>query len=139
VLRSLNAEGNSNRLVQRAWVVYSVYRGRSDAFAPARAILPPNLKTLGFVSFDDPETSLWRPFGSRRILHVRTGETSADLRRRGIEYVLVGENFLTNHRGATMEEWLRAVDGEDVAQISLHLRAGQAPQIWHLVRMIPTK
>ena len=38
--------------------VYSVYALRNDGFAPARAALPPGLKVLGMVTYDDPETSL---------------------------------------------------------------------------------
>ena len=42
--------------------VYSVYEHRNDAFAPVRAVLPSGLAVLGLVTYDDPETSLWRPF-----------------------------------------------------------------------------
>ena len=79
----------AHRLVARAKTVYSVYSQRNDGFAPARDFLPPGLKVVGFMSFDDPEASLWRPFGSRRVEHIKVADTAEDLKRRGIEYALI--------------------------------------------------
>ena len=87
--------------------VYSVFHQRSDAFAPARDALPPGLKILGLVTYDDPETSLWRPFGSRRIVHVCPEDTAADLKSSGVGYILVkGEAFGKWFPGP-MDEWLK--------------------------------
>lgn len=135
VLRHLGAENSSHHLVRRAWTVYSVYSRRADAFAPARAVLPPDTRLLGFVSFDDPETSLWRPFGTRRILHVQRTETAADLRRRGLKYVLVSSEILQNYWEMSLETWLAQVDGERLATVALDLRASAGPKDWHLVRL----
>lgn len=134
-LRVLGAETSPHPLVRRAWQVYSVYDLRADAFAPARAILPADANPLGFMSFDDPETSLWRPFESRRILHVRRSETSADLRRRGIKYVLTRSVTLANHPPSSAVAWLTQVEGEVVARVDLNLRASTGPKEWCLVKI----
>jgi len=58
--------------------VYETYGNRWDAFAPLRAMLPENTIMLGFVSnCDDPETSLWRPFGSRKVVLLDNKELPA--------------------------------------------------------------
>src|SRR5260221_14729047 len=80
---------SSQPLIRRAWTVYSVYGQRGDAFEPVRTKLPTNANPLGLVTSDDPETSLWRPFGSRSILHVTRTDTAEDLQRLGIQYVLI--------------------------------------------------
>src|SRR5262249_21381847 len=65
VLSKVNASGT---LTKRALNVYGTYAKRPESFAPLLAKLPSDLRAVGLVSFDDPETSLWKPFGSRRIL-----------------------------------------------------------------------
>lgn len=135
ILRSMGAENSSHQLVRRAWAVYSVYSQRADAFAPARALLSADMSPLGFVSYDDPETSLWRPFGARRILHVTPTDTAAELRQRGIKCVLASSVTLTLHWQTSLKDWLRQVDGEVVSQLPLNLRAGAGPKEWYLVRL----
>ena len=134
ILRGAGADHATHPLVRRAWTVYSVYGARSDSFAPAKAALPPHLATVGFVSFDDPETSLWRPFGSRRILHVCRADRPAETRRRGIQYILLSSNALVNHYGISLEEWLRHNDADLVQRLRLELRAGLGPTDWYLVK-----
>lgn len=135
VLSALGAENARGPVVRRAWAVYSIYSQRADAFAPARVLLPADANPLGFVTFDDPETSLWRPFGSRRILHVQRTETAADLHRRGLKYVLVSSEVLQNHWGISLDSWLAQVDGERLATVPLELRASAGPKDWHVVRL----
>src|SRR6185369_535043 len=94
ILRALGAEKSSAPLLSRAYRVYSVYAGRDDAFRTARAVLPPGASPLGFVTSDDPETSLWRPFGSRRVLHICSDDTPYQIRERDIQFALVRSNVL---------------------------------------------
>lgn len=135
ILRAIGADSSTSPVLRRIWTVYSVYGMRADGFAPVRAILPPDLKVLGFVSFDDPETSLWRPFGARRIIHVCHHDDVALLRREGINYVLVSEYIVTQHQGSTLSEWLTRFDAEVVTSLDLTLRATRGPSRWHLVRL----
>ena len=135
LLRAIHANTSASPLLQRVWTVYSVYGARADGFAPAREILPPDLKVLGVVTFDDPETSLWRPFDSRRIVHVTAGDDSQSLRQRGVEQVLVSEYIVTNHQNSTMPEWLARFNAEIITSLDLTLRASRGPTRWHLVRL----
>jgi len=135
VLRMLGAENSAHGLVRRAWSAYAVKSQRAVAFAPALAILPADANPLGIVSFDDPETSLWRPFGTRRILHVTHVETGADLRRRGIKYVLASSETLAVQWTTTLDAWRVQVDGEVITTVALKLRGAEGPKDWYLVRI----
>lgn len=115
--------------------VYSVYHQRYDAFAPARKILPPDLKILGVITFDDPETSLWRPFGSRRVVHVCPEDTAANLKSHGIEYILIKSEEFGNSFPGTMEDWLTRMNARTIEKIPLDLRASVGPLPWHLAKL----
>ena len=130
-----NARLPDSHLFARIQEVYTVYGRRNDGFAPARTILPPGLKVLGMVTFDDPETSLWRPFGSRRIEHVCPGDTAADLKARQIEYILLREQAVGQWFNRPLEVWLQQMNSSVVTKIPLNLRASAGPLDWDLVRL----
>ena len=111
----------------RAREVYTVYSKRNDGFAPVRALLPPGLKILGLITYDDPETSLWRPFGSRHIEYVCPQDTAADLKARGVEYVLVREEVLGVWFNCSLDGWLKKMNAHIVQKIPLNLRASRGP------------
>ena len=135
LLAGMPGHGSSSRLRARLEKVYRVYGSRNDGFAPARAVLPPGLNVLGMVTYDDPETSLWRPFGSRRIEHVCPADTAADLRARGIEYILVHEETFGQWFDAPFDAWLKKLNASVVQKIPLNLRASRGPLDWYLVRL----
>jgi hypothetical protein len=139
VLRALDADKSASSIMKRVWTVYSVYGDRSDGFKPVRDMLPPKIETLGLVTFDDPETSLWKPFGSRRIKHVPHSDDAVALRHRGINLVLVSDYILEVHQNATIDEWVARYDGEIVNSLDLTLRASRGPTRWHLVRIRPAR
>ena len=114
ILGKIQPRAPDSRLLARVNEVYLVYRERPDGFAPVRAMLPPDARILGMVTWDDPETSLWCPFGSRRIEHVCPEDTAADLKRRGIEYVLATGEMLGKPFGGSLDEWLKRMNGQVV-------------------------
>ena len=104
-------------------------------FGPAVVSLPPDANPLGYMAFDEPETSLWRPFGSRRDhADFRHDDTPAQLSARGIKYALVSERFFAQHLQMTTAEWLQNMNATVIGHYSLQLRAGQDPGGWLLVR-----
>jgi hypothetical protein len=135
ILRASGADHSLLPLVKRAWTVYSVYGARGDAFEQARAVLPADANPLGMVTWDDPEASLWQPFGSRRILHVCRDDTPEATRRRGIHYVLVSSFVLSQGWNMSLDEWLARNNAEVVQRLSLELRAGRGATDWFLVRL----
>jgi hypothetical protein len=134
--RVLSSFGDpANPWMARARAVYSVYGERGDAFAPVRRFLPTNASVLGLITFDDPETSLWIPFGARRVEQVTPADSLADLRRQDINYVLIssgGYKFLFTE---PLEKWMAHHNAELMETVPLRLRVSQDPMDWFLVRI----
>jgi hypothetical protein len=126
---------NFPSLPAKARVVYSVYHGRNDAFAPARAIIPADLKTLGLFTYDDPEASLWRPFGSVRIEHICPSDTLADLQQRGIQYVFLSEANWLNWFKIPPEAWRQQMNAQLVGKVTLTLKVSKGPGDWLLFKL----
>jgi hypothetical protein len=119
----------------RVRTVYTTTSRLHDAFAPAREVLPPRLKVLGLViGLNLPETSLWRPFGSRRVVDVCPDDTTADLKARGVQYVLVNEDILKLCFHCSLDDWLRKKDARIVEKISMNQRI-LGPEEWVLVKL----
>ena len=137
--RVLRQVGASASLVGRVEQVYGVYAQRATAFAPAAALLPPEEKTVGIVTFDDPEASLWKPYGGRRIVHVCLSDTPETLRAAGIHYVWVSGDRLEKFFGVPLDWWLQRFNARVVSTISLTLRADAGPVPWHLVILAEPK
>ncbi|MGC3957994.1 MAG: hypothetical protein QM813_08665 [Verrucomicrobiota bacterium] len=64
-----------------------------------------------------------------------SGETAAQVRARGLRYVLVTTERFSARFQKTFVEWLSEMDGEVLATWSLKLRAGQPAVDWHLVKL----
>jgi hypothetical protein len=139
VLNALDAEHSASPLLNRIWKVYSVYGSRADSFAPVLAKLsefPPDATSpLGLVTFDEPEGALWRPFGSRRILHITNDDSAEQVRQEGIKYALVSGAFLAHHSSLDSAGWLARFQAEKVADFRLRIHAGQEPETWFLARL----
>jgi hypothetical protein len=134
VLPALHTAHPENAMVTRAWKVYSVYGDRADCFAPVIQVLPPDATTLGMVTFDEPEASLWRPFGSRRIVHIMKSDDAGWVRDQGLKYALVSEAFLAHHTTMDSAGWLARYHAEKIADFKLQIHAGQEPEGWFLAR-----
>lgn len=122
-------------LRDRIATVYRVYGERADAFAPLRQHVPPDVHALGFITGNDAETSLWRPYGVRRLFHVPQPYQRPDLDRLGVTWVVVNVAELTARGGRGLEAWLREVDGEVVHRQTLRLAASQESQDYVVVRL----
>lgn len=129
---------NPNRLVKLAADTYAVNRARPDAFAPLRAALPDGEKIVGMVTGDDPETSMWRPFGARRIVHVLPADTGTELRQQGVHYILVNPDLFRQRFARTMEQWLAEIHGELFKTIPVTLKGTIGSQDWPIVALSPS-
>ncbi len=115
--------------------VYSVYRDRNHAFAPVLAALPPETHCLGFIGYDKPETSLWQPFGARRVVPVCPGDNATELKQQGIRYVLLNSKEFPEFFKCPLAQWLPAINASVVQKIPLRLRAAEPPQDWLLIQL----
>jgi hypothetical protein len=132
------ANVSARPLLQRAAEVYAIYRDRADLLRPIRETLPASAKIIGLISFNEPETSLWRPFGSRRILHIRSEDSPEFTRSRGIQYVVIERSAIAlDYFKTTPEEWARKNNGEMIARFSIKMLARGKPMDWVLVRLNP--
>jgi hypothetical protein len=134
VFEKIHARHPDSKLIARTADVYSVYHDRNDAFAPALNALPSNVKILGFITYDDPETSLWHPFGSRHIVHVCPDDSASYLKAEGVEYILAKGN-LFGKRFPDFDAWLKTVNGQVVKKVQLNLRVTDNPKDWYLVKL----
>jgi hypothetical protein len=137
VLSGLDSHGS--RLLERAQIVYAVYGERADAFARVRELLPGDATTVGMVTFDDPETSLWRPFGSRRVHHVLPQDSRQTLDEQGIKYVLVNSHTFSQRFTMPLDQWQAGLRADLVEKLSLKLKASLDPCGWYLMRLQPAE
>ena len=86
------------------------------------------------ITGDDPETSLWRPFGSRRVENILVTDSAEDMRQRQIRYVVVG-GFHLAQMDLKLEEWLERAGGEVVAKTTATVKVAEGEQPWYVVRL----
>jgi len=135
IANCLSVRHPGSRAAARMEGVYLVYRQRHDAFAPVKQGLPPGVTMLGLTTYDEPETSLWLPLGSRRIVHVCPDDSPAYLKSEGIEYILAKEEMFGSLFPESFPEWLKAMNAETVKKFRLNLRATTGFTDWDLVKL----
>ena len=133
VLSKLDTAG-SNQVLKRIRDVYLIYAERHDPLAQARTALPNGCRVVGFVgASDDPEISLWRPYGGRTVEDILAGDTLAQIDDRQIRYALVSEVFLRAQR-QKIETWLREHHAAIVTSFSVTTEVSVGPSPWYVVR-----
>lgn len=131
VLAKIESGHPNSKFLARVDDVYSVYHDRHHAYAPVLAVLPADLKVLGLISYDDPETALWQPFGSRRIVCVKPDDDWDYLNSRGVQFVLARMSMFGT-RFPDYVLWREKVNATIVKKFQLKLRARTAPEEWDL-------
>lgn len=119
---------SQNALLARIDVVYATYQSRADVLAPLRDLIPSEVTTIGFIAdADEPEVSLWRPFGSgKRVVDV------VDLERRESlpDYCVVLNSWIEEARRMPLAEWAQRMRLHEVGRRTISMRAHDEPQIW---------
>jgi hypothetical protein len=133
VLEHYGSRLSSSPLGARTVAAYKAKSMRADVFAPLIASLPANVTVLGFSARDFPEPSLWRPFGSRRILHVRLSDSAEEMRKRGIRYALVAMHPAKE----TWPQWAQRTGARELRSATLKMWGSLPPVVWHLVDLNP--
>lgn len=135
ILNEVVKGGRASRAVALAAETYTVNRARPDALAPLRAAIPSGETRVGMITADDPETSLWRPFGTRKIYHVVSADTSADLLRHGVKYIVINPGTFKQNFDLPFEQWLTRMNAELVATIPLTIKASIGSRDWRIVAL----
>jgi hypothetical protein len=135
ILAKLHAAHPASRAVGRALNVYKVYGERFDPLAAVRAWLPQSAKVVGFMGTeDDIDISLWRSLGSRRVEHILLADSTEEIQRKGIQYVVVGGFSLAQNK-TTLEAWLGRTQAELIAKTTATVKVAEGAQPWYLVRL----
>ena len=121
-----------SELLSRAGKIYTIYRSRNDLFASLRKNIPPSVEKLGLIESDDDdaETSLWRPFGDRRVVHVLQNDRVQDDR---LQWVVVKNAVIGHGTADDFQHWMRRNGADLVAQQALTEKAGHGPELWSVV------
>jgi hypothetical protein len=124
-----------NALLQRASTTYQVYRDRNDALAPLRAYIPSNSKEIGFVAGpDEPEASLWRPFGSRIVLAV-TPDSEAETIGKSLNIAVVRVGAIEELYGCSVDGWLARNHLHVLGREKLILQVQHGQEEWLVVQV----
>jgi len=135
VLNCLSHSGVSSDLIQRSRDVYDTYATRYDDFHDLRVDIPDTEKTIGFVHLgDDPEVSLWLPFGSRKVIDLTPGQTLAELQALHIHFIIVDNTVLTEIHHITIDDLLNPWSATIVTQKYLTIKIHRGPELWYLIR-----
>ncbi len=122
LLASLLNRLPSNSL-QRAHTVYDVYAHRADVFAPLRQWIPPESSLIGFITVNDAESSLWKPFGQHRLRHILPSDSIPALRQAGMTCAVLNvEDFIARHRQSPAD-WAAANGGRIAGTTTIQLLA----------------
>ena len=136
ILSLAQARHPDQRLIARALKVYTVYSERADPLAGVRALLPPEIKAVGFIGTeDDTDISLWQPFGERRVEHFFLTDPPEQIRRQ-VQYIVVGGYNLKEYN-VTLDAWLQQSGTELVATTNATLKVSEGLQPWYVVRFKP--
>ncbi len=131
LLQSLPKEGAIGSLSSRIITVYRTYQARADVLAPVRALLPAAVREIGFIGTgDDPEASLWQPFGQRTVDDIVDPMDAASLP----DFVSVSESWLTEQTGQPVEHWAKVVGMEQVGCAKITLKAHAGVETWCVYR-----
>jgi hypothetical protein len=120
--------GLSAATIDRIRLVYVVYQTRNDVFSPLRRQIPDEATVIGlFNNGDDNETSLWRPYGSRRVISV--AENFVEISRLPRAQAWVARRWVAdrlNQDGAWVQAWREA------GTYSIAMKAAVGPEVWVL-------
>lgn len=125
---SLLRAASGSRAIERASTVYEVYARRADVLAPLRKWIPDNSPTIGFVTVNDAEASLWKPYGHQRVRHLLISDRIEDLRSTGLRCVVANsDDFIVQFR-RPVDEWVKDHGGRIVGRESIPVLAREPPR-----------
>ncbi len=100
-----------------------------------RAVLPSDITYVGFLAFSDAETSLWRPFGSRRVVDIVSTTSVESLRRKKVYYLVASPPAASVILGQPWTQWLSEAHAEIITNIVLKTHARAEPTVYSVARI----
>jgi hypothetical protein len=123
--------------VRESWAKNQALRAdHFDGLRSLRLAIPASEKSVGLIEGDDvPGTSLWLPFGSRSVVEINPAhDTPAEVQRRGIHYLALGETSLYHHQKMTVKDFAAKWSGTIVESTDFPMKTNQTER-WYLVRL----
>ncbi len=131
LLKKVNAP---NTLVQRTETVYRTYELRFDALAPIREMIPENVREIGFVGDgNQPEVSLWRPFGERRVYDL----VELNNLRTAPRFIVASEAGIRDRLHESLGDWAKQQNLREVGRKALTTLVRNGVEAWALLEKQP--
>lgn len=121
---------------QRLAMVYATYARRNDSLAPLRDHLPDDARKIGFAAgTDDTDYSLWRPFGKRQAVCLRSeGENSPDIPD-GVEWIVVKQKTWREFSGLPLDDWAARHHAKIVLTVPITTVVAWGDETWCLLHV----
>jgi hypothetical protein len=112
---------------------YQLRATRRDGLDALCRAIPATEKIIGCISGeDDPEVSLWLPFGSRQVVEI--DPTQADLTASPIRFVVVNGPTLQSRYHLTIDELLKKWPATVVGKEDRVFKTAHQSETWYLLR-----
>jgi hypothetical protein len=131
VVRIQPKEGALGSLSSRIATVYQTYQARADALAPLRNLIPDSVHEIGFIgTANNPEVSLWRPFGQRKVRDIVNPFDPVSLP----DFVAVSQSYLKEKTARPIEQWAQVMGMEEVGCVKVTLLVRDGLENWCVYR-----
>ena len=136
VIQHLEAKYPNSKFVANIQRTYSETPAFEEERIEARKALPKDEAVIGYASSIDGQaaSSLWLPYGQRRVEYVLPEDTADQVRARGIHYVVV-ESLMLDMTQDTIQQWLARYNGVIVTQWQFLSNPYVPPFNYYLVRL----
>jgi hypothetical protein len=115
-------------------LVYGVYASRFDDLKDLRVYIPKNENAIGFLQGgDDPEVSLWRPFGSRQVIDVGPEKSADELKMLHVHFVVVSGDALEERYHIKIDDLAKKWTATVIAEKDLAIKAHTGWEPWYVV------
>jgi hypothetical protein len=116
---------------QRAAAVYLAYAHRNDALASLRDGLPEGVLKIGFLaSSNDPDYSLWRPFGLRQVEELQIAADQSISVPDEVEWIVVKRDAWPEAGNMPLEAWAARHHAKITLSVPIVTLVGWGEQTW---------
>ncbi|HWB58127.1 MAG TPA: hypothetical protein VG733_01485, partial [Chthoniobacteraceae bacterium] len=135
ILHGLPARFRGNAIVKRMENVYEIYSRRPRLFAPFVDRIPSGEKVIGFLdSGDNPASSLWEPFGGRRVVDFYPESEQRIFAEQPHIFIVASEGGIQKWYGEPAEQWIRDRGAVIITHESIIVKIHRGkPENWYLL------
>jgi hypothetical protein len=136
VSKMLTQTNPENKMWQRLATTYDTYARRNDLLAPIRAGLPDDTATVGFIAgSNDSDYSLWRPFGRRKIIYLRSDIGQFLAHPDAVKWVVVKRDNWPEICPVPLEQWAAAHHAKITLALPIVELVSHGPETWCLIHI----